>query len=93
MYFFIWSLILGDIAVLPISLAPSKSLDSIDVTDQPLPIPSLERPDRYPGRSPRVGGSVFTDRLEDKILDGGIRSEDESLGGGNGGKPALSVLS
>mmetsp|Transcript_5445 Transcript_5445/g.11845 ORF Transcript_5445/g.11845 Transcript_5445/m.11845 type:complete len:238 (+) Transcript_5445:103-816(+) len=89
MYFFIWSLILGDIVVFP-TLAPSKSFDSIDATDQPPP--TLPPPGAYPARLPNRGGSVFTDRSDDDILDGGNWSDDEILGG-SGGKPNLSILS
>mmetsp|Transcript_26878 Transcript_26878/g.50906 ORF Transcript_26878/g.50906 Transcript_26878/m.50906 type:complete len:90 (-) Transcript_26878:1514-1783(-) len=89
MYFFIWSLILGDIVDFP---TLSKSFDSMDATDQPPPTRPPTPPGAYPGRSPNRGGNVLTDR-SDGILDGGSRSDDEILDGGRGGKPALSVLS
>mmetsp|Transcript_6115 Transcript_6115/g.13329 ORF Transcript_6115/g.13329 Transcript_6115/m.13329 type:complete len:93 (+) Transcript_6115:188-466(+) len=92
MYFFIWSLILGDIVDFPTLPPLSKSFDSMDATDQSPPTLPPTPPGAYPGRSPNRVGSVLTDR-SDGILDGGSRSDDEILDGGRGGKPALSVLS
>ncbi len=78
-YFFIWSLILGEIVVF-LTSSPSISCDSIDATDHALPTPPLPFLEACPCRSPNHGGSVFADRSEDGILVGG-----------SGGSPVLSV--
>jgi len=76
MYFFIWSLIRGDIVVVPPSVPATSWCDSRDPTDQLLP---------KSGRAPIRGGIVVADRPEDSILDDGIFEV------GRGGRPALST--
>ena len=67
---------------------PSKSFDSMDATDQPLPLippPTDTPPGPYLNRcSPSRGGSVLAERSEDMIRD------DDS---GGGRPPTLSVIS
>jgi hypothetical protein len=83
-YFFIWSLILGDIVVCSTSSTPSNSFDSMDASDQPLPLilPPLTPLKEPYDRSPNLEGSVFAERSEEGILDGG-----------SGGSPVLLDLS